>query len=332
MALPDRVAQKLATIVFVLTFSGGIWCWLLAAYLLFNRLTAVPTLLYLLYIWFGPGVRASHDGSWPTPWRRLLLWKTFADYFPATLIKTCDLDPDRSYLMGFHPHGILSVSAWVGFATEATGFSKQFPGLIMHGLTLKPNFKTPFLREFLLLHGMADCDRKTCVHLLSRGTGSAVLLAIGGASESLHSAPGTFDLVLSRRKGFVRVAMETGASLVPVIAFGEVDLFDTIKPPPSSRIARLQKWVEKTWGVTFPIAHGEGIVAGSGLLPRRKPLHIVVGAPIHLDKYTGDLRSEEAVKLADSYHAQYVAALQAMWNKHKEEYAPHRKQDLRIVE
>ncbi len=33
--------------------------------------------------------------------------------------------------------------------------------------------------------------------------------------------PGTLDLVLLKRKGFVRVALEGGASLVPVLAFGE---------------------------------------------------------------------------------------------------------------
>lgn len=33
--------------------------------------------------------------------------------------------------------------------------------------------------------------------------------------------PGTLDLVLLKRKGFVRVALEGGAALVPVLAFGE---------------------------------------------------------------------------------------------------------------
>ena len=37
--------------------------------------------------------------------------------------------------------------------------------------------------------------------------------------------PGTFNVVLGRRKGFVRLALQTGASLVPVVSFGENDMF-----------------------------------------------------------------------------------------------------------
>ena len=45
-----------------------------------------------------------------------------------TLVKTADLDPDKSYLFGFHPHGVISISAFCTFATEALGFSRTFPG------------------------------------------------------------------------------------------------------------------------------------------------------------------------------------------------------------
>ncbi len=51
-----------------------------------------------------------------------------AQYFPAKLIKTADLDPAGRYIFACYPHGISAISAWVNFGTDATGFSRLFPG------------------------------------------------------------------------------------------------------------------------------------------------------------------------------------------------------------
>lgn len=40
--------------------------------------------------------------------------------------------------------------------------------------------------------------------------GRAVALAVGGAEESLLSRPRTLDLVLKKRQGFVRIAVQAG--------------------------------------------------------------------------------------------------------------------------
>lgn len=45
-----------------------------------------------------------------------------------SLVKTADLDPDKAYVFGFHPHGVISLSAFCTFGTEALEFSKVFPG------------------------------------------------------------------------------------------------------------------------------------------------------------------------------------------------------------
>ena len=66
------------------------------------------------------------------------------------------------------------------------------------------------------------------------------MLAIGGATESLYAGPGTMNLVLQRRKGFVRVALQTGACLVPVINFGENELYSTIRGSPKSALRQFQ--------------------------------------------------------------------------------------------
>lgn len=47
----------------------------------------------------------------------LMAGVTCKDY-PITLHKKVNLDPAQVYVFGFHPHGILSFSAFVNFATE----------------------------------------------------------------------------------------------------------------------------------------------------------------------------------------------------------------------
>ena len=48
------------------------------------------------------------------------------------LVKTAELDPEKTYVFGFHPHGIISMSAFITFATEALNVSKTFPGDLQH--------------------------------------------------------------------------------------------------------------------------------------------------------------------------------------------------------
>ena len=65
------------------------------------------------------------------------------------------------------------------------------------------NLYIPFLREFWLRLGICSADRKTFHSVLSQD-GRAIAVVVGGAAESLKAAPGTLDLYLARRKGFVR--------------------------------------------------------------------------------------------------------------------------------
>ena len=62
-------------------------------------------------------------------------------------------------------------------------------------MTLEVNFRLPLMREFLLAVGVTDASQEACFRLLGRGSGSSIMLAVGGAQESLHTAPGTMDLV-----------------------------------------------------------------------------------------------------------------------------------------
>ena len=64
--------------------------------------------------------------------RHLSIFKYIADYYPITLVKTSDLDPQKNYIFGYHPHGIFCEGASIGLGTDACGFSEKFPGVIPH--------------------------------------------------------------------------------------------------------------------------------------------------------------------------------------------------------
>jgi len=76
------------------------------------------------------------------------LYKHAADYYPVRLVKTADLDPSKTYLLGYHPHGVLRFGVQSCFASDAAGFPTIFPGLKARPLTLKVNFYLPGAREF----------------------------------------------------------------------------------------------------------------------------------------------------------------------------------------
>lgn len=69
------------------------------------------------------------------------------------LIKTHNLLPNRNYIFGYHPHGIFCFGAFCNFGTEATGFSKKFPGIKPSLATLAGNFRLPVLRDYLMSGG-----------------------------------------------------------------------------------------------------------------------------------------------------------------------------------
>ena len=72
-----------------------------------------------------------------------------------------------------------------------------------------------------LAPGINSVTKQSVERNLTRKPGASVAIVVGGAAEALDARPGWAVLTLARRKGFVKMALKTGASLVPVFAFGE---------------------------------------------------------------------------------------------------------------
>jgi 1-acyl-sn-glycerol-3-phosphate acyltransferase len=184
--------------------------------------------------------------------------------------------------------------------------------------------------------GLASVSRESCENILTKGgadgegMGRAITIVIGGARESLNASPGSLRLVLKRRKGFIKLAIRTGADLVPVLAFGENDLYEQVHSDSHPIIHKFQMLVKRTLGFTIPLFHARGVFNYDvGLMPYRRPLNILVGRPIQV------VQQQDRNKIDDDYinnlHAKYVTELETLWEEYRDIYAKDRVSDIEIV-
>lgn len=257
----QRRLQTVMVLAHTLSIAGGLALFFLLCTIPLLWPILVPYLLYCLLSRASIDGKLAHRSEWL---RSSKVWSLFGGYFPARLHRSEVLEPTRKYIFGYHPHGIISHGAFAAFATEALGFSQLFPGITNTLLTLDSNFRIPLYRDYALRMGLASVSRESCENILSKGgpngegMGRAITIVVGGARESLDAKPYTLRLVLKRRKGFVKLAIRTGADLVPCLAFGENDLYEQVEVGAHPWVHKAQLLVKKVMGFTIPLFHARG--------------------------------------------------------------------------
>lgn len=147
-------------------------------------------------------------------------------------------------------------------------------------------------------------------------TSNAPVLMVGGAQEALLAFPNRYKFILKHRKGFIRLAIQNGASLVPAIAFGENNIFEQIQYPTGSLCRRLQDIIKWYTGVSPVHFNGRGFLQYNfGFIPRRHPITMVIGTPIPLETNI-DPSKEEINKI----HTIFCKQLTELFETHKSKY------------
>lgn len=314
----ERRLQTLAACAWFVTLGfGPTLCILFMLYLILWTRYSILAILYLVWIWYDRDVsnRGGRRSDWARQW---MWWEYLRDYFPLRLEKTVDLDPNNTYIFCVFPHGVLSAGAFTSFATDANNFRSLFPGLRPYLVTLAGHFITPFIRELSLALGGCPSSVDGLNYVLSR-PGNAVALVVGGASESLESRPGTYKIILKRRKGFVKLALMHGAPLVPVISFGETDVYDQVQNPEGSFLRRAQEFCRRVTGIAPVALLGRGLFQYSfGVVPQRRPITTLVGTPIPIQKVP-----EPTEEQINELHQKFTEELTALFETKKHLYLPN---------
>uniref|UniRef100_A0A5S6QA33 Acyltransferase n=1 Tax=Trichuris muris TaxID=70415 RepID=A0A5S6QA33_TRIMR len=322
-----RRMQTIAAAHYVSLFAGPYFL------LIFSLIAMIVWRLWWLAVVYGLWLYVDRDapkrGSRPLSIiREWSLYKHLRDYFPIHLIKTAELDPSRNYLIGYHPHGIMSFGAFCNFSTEATNFSKVFPGIKPYLCTLVGNFWFPFRREYMMCFSLIDVSKESISWLLGKPKkGYAAVVVVGGAREALEAYPGTHTLVLNERKGFIKTAIQTGADLVPCYSFGENDVYNRFDNHQLRFLSHFQLIWKSISGWVLPPICGRGMFNYTfGVLPHRRPIYSVVGKPIHVKQCDNPDQAQ-----IDDLHKQYVDQIKELFENYKKLYASTEQCELVIL-
>lgn len=247
----------------------------------------------------------------PAGVQQMLRWTitTGMRYFPATLtFEDRDaFEPGQPYVLAYEPHSILP---W-GMMLFSRTSSAAVPAAIASARILMSTacFWVPVNRNLWWWMGCRPASKSGMRRLLAKG--SSVVLCPGGVRECIYMQPGSEHAFLRSRRGFVRLALEAGAPLVPVFAFGQSDQFSYVRLGID--------WpylIPRSWAVRISRAMGFLPLLACGVwgtcMPRRVPMHVVVGRPIAMPKDPNP--SDEMV---ERYLSAYIDALQVLFDSHK---------------
>jgi hypothetical protein len=261
---------------------------------------AIGVVMVALYALTFDGSHKKSGRPWPwflnTP-----LVQMMVEWNPIRILRTAKLDSGKQYVFGCHPHGTLAYNrAAVGFSTD-TLWNAAFPGIKFRVLTATAAFFVPVIRELWLWSYCVDASKPVAVRVMKEH-GCSIFVYPGGEKEQLETEYKKHKLVLRERKGFVKLAMQQGADLVPVYAFGETSLYKHHQVG-----IGLRKWLQKRFGVAIPLVSGE-----FGMMPYRRPVTLVFGAPIAVE-----LNANPSAEQLDAMHGRYMAALSELFETHK---------------
>mmetsp|Transcript_22819 Transcript_22819/g.51725 ORF Transcript_22819/g.51725 Transcript_22819/m.51725 type:complete len:381 (+) Transcript_22819:237-1379(+) len=207
----------------------------------------------------------------------LKFWISLYTYIEMDVEPWCKdarLDPNRQFIFACHPHGIHCFPLGL-FHNKGSPFDERFPGICgnISGLAATVVFKLPGVREFFLSLPYIDASRPVAEKALKAERN--LFVCTGSGEESLLTTQGEDILVLSRRKGFIRLAMAYGCAVVPVFGLGNNDLFVTYP-----YFSGFRMWLQKKLHVSIPLFRGRFFTP----LPFRTKIKVVIGEPLVMPK------------------------------------------------
>ncbi|GMF11964.1 unnamed protein product [Phytophthora lilii] len=204
-------------------------------------------------------------------------------------------------LFAFHPHGVLTC----GFSFNGA-YHMGFERSACRWLSAENLFWFPLIRDILNWMEYSSCAKANMQKFMRRDQNVSIIP--GGFEEATLFQRGKHRVYLKKRFGFIKIALQHGYDVHPVYTFGEEYTYHAF---PYLLWFRLQMNRFRVPGTLF---FGDALCF---YLPRHDvDLITVVGKPLRFPRIEHPSKDD-----VQKYQAQYLEALQDLFNSYKGVYA-----------
>ena len=246
-------------------------------------------------------LRLGQRGLWVEWCKATSFAKGLRSYFDAELIVEGEWRRDKRYLLMYHPHSLFGIAY-----TLITRYIYDVYGTLFLFTGADVIKYLPLLRRIMAWWGFTSVSAAAMRrHMTQPWPYNALMLQVGGIAEMFYGIDHE-QIILRRRLGFCKLALQTGCCLVPCYVFGANEMYTRLFGPDSllARISSVMRTSLVVW-------YGRGGVP-FGVIPHKIKMVIAVGAPIDVPQV--DEPSSEQI---EQLHATYVAAIEALFDRHK---------------
>jgi hypothetical protein len=222
-------------------------------------------------------------------------------YFSFKVIYQEKLQAHKPRILCAPPHGVFpfgNIVTMIAFPS-VMGFS-------FRGLASSMALRAPIFRQLLCTVGTVDASKETALKLLNRNV--TLGISTGGVAEvfEANSPSGDEVVVLKNRKGMIKLAIQTGADIMPCYLFGNTHLYDLYTG--GSLGHNLLRRLSRQLGFALIVFWGRWFLP----IPYRIPILGVMGDAIHVEKK--DQPSQEDI---DRIHEILLRDMQALFDEYK---------------
>jgi hypothetical protein len=219
------------------------------------------------------------------------------DYVSSTKVP-----PKGPHIFLFHPHGVFALANGLHVGTELTDWStRPIKGTALNALRLLP-FGQELFDKLHFVPSNYD-DMKSVLD-----NNESLTICLGGAREILETKAGHMRLSIKKKRGAFRLALQKGVPIVPVISYGENELFELMDSP-------ILSWMHQKlihYGLYIYIPTFKSCKKWYGILtnPLAEPIRSVVGEAIEVPE-----AHEPTEREIDELRERYFVDLNELYRK-----------------